>query len=448
MTSKSRFNRRNFMKSLAMGSAMLAAPAIIPATALGRGTRPAPSGRINLGVIGCGGMGLINMHNFMGLDDVEILAVCDCDTRRVDTAVQVVSEHEEARHGRTTPVVKGYHEFEELLERPDIDAVLIATPDHWHAGMGIAAAKAGKHIYGEKPLARTIREGRNMVRVVERHNTVFQVGTQSRSYPPIQNIINLLHYGVIGNIQRVELNLPQYGGFHHLPASEPPEELDYERWLGPAPWRPCIEYAVHGNFRTVLDFSGGTITDHGTHRLDIAQWGCGMDLEVPVEVEGEAQYPTDGPFDAPTIARFEMKFKNGMKYYCETEPDMLKWGVKFIGDEGWIQVPMNAPLPHLPISASNSRLLSVRVPPSQRVAYPSDNHWANFIECCKTGSRPAQSIQVGNVSTNLCHLANIAMELDRPIRFDAETESFPGDPEANAKLDRPKRMPWARFFQV
>lgn len=448
MVKKGNMNRRSFIKSMAVGSAMLAAPIYIPSTALGRGTRPAPSGRINLGVIGCGGMGLINMHNFMGLDDVEILAVCDCDTRRVETAKEVIATHEKQRHGRTNPVVKGYHRFEDVLQRQDIDAVLIATPDHWHAGIGIAAAKAGKHIYGEKPLARTIREGRNMVRVVERHNTVFQVGTQTRSHPPAQNVVNLLRYGVIGNIERVELNLPQYGGFPHIPASDPPEELDYERWLGPAPWRPYVEYAVHGNFRTVLDFSGGTITDHGTHRLDLSQWGCGMDHEMPIEIEGQAQYPTDGPFDAPTIARFEMKFANGLTYFCETEPDTQKWGVRFIGDEGWIHVPMEAPLPHLPITASDPGILNIKVPPSSRVAYPSDNHWANFIECCKTGGRPAQTIQVGNNSTNLCHLANIAMELDRPIRYDAQSETFPGDAAANAKLDRPKRMPWARYFQV
>lgn len=441
-------NRRTFIRNVAVGTAGIAAATVVPATAIGRSSRPAPSGRINLGVIGCGGMGFINMTNFMGLDDVEIIAVCDCDRSRVKTALDVVGNHERQKHGRTTPVVKGYHKFEEVLERDDIDAVLIATPDHWHAGMGITAAKAGKHIYGEKPLARTIREGRDMVRVVERHNTVFQMGTQTRSNLAVQNVVNLLHYGVIGNIQRVELNLPQYGGWHHLPATEPPEELDYERWLGPAPWRPYIAHAVHGNFRTVLDFSGGTITDHGTHRLDVSSWGCGLENEMPIEIEGEAIYPKDGPFDAPTIAKFEMKFRNGITYFCETEPDTLKWGVKFIGDEGWIHVPMEAPLPHLPITASNPKLLEVRVPPSKRVAYPSDNHWSNFIECCKTGGRPAQTIQVGNISTNLCHLANIAMELGRPLRWDPENEIFPGDAEANAKLDRPKRMPWARFFQV
>jgi predicted dehydrogenase len=287
-----------------------------------------------------------------------------------------------------------------------------------------------------------------MIRVVRRQGVVFQMGTQTRSHGPVQDIIDLLHYGVIGNIQRVELNLPQYGGWTMEPSEEPPPELDYDRWLGPAPWRPYYRMGVHMNFRTVLDFSGGTITDHGVHRFDVAQWGTGHEMTSPVRIEGEALYPKDGIFDAPTIARMELTFADGITYFCETEPEVDKWGLTFRGDEGWIRVPMMAPLPHRPITASNPRLLKVKVPPSRRVAYRSENHWANFIECVKTRGRPAQMIEVGHRSTNCAHLSNIAMELGRPVTFDPEREIFPDDPEANAKLDRPKREPWARFFEV
>lgn len=442
-----KMNRRHFMRNLAIGAAAFGAPMVLPSTVLGRGTRPAPSGRITLGLIGCGGMGLIDLYNFIALPDVEVLAVCDVDANHRDNAIRLLTQ-EAAKKGLPAPKVDAYNDFEELLARPDIDAVAIVVPDHWHAGIGIAAAKAGKDIYGEKPLARTIREGRNMVRVIERHGTVFQMGTQSRSHGPIQDVIDLLHFGAIGNIQRIELNLPQYGGWGPVESEEPPPNLDYERWLGPAPWRPYRRIAVHSNFRTVLDYSGGTITDHGTHRLDVSAWGAGVDHTGPVRIEGTAQYPQDGPFDAPTIARFELKYANGLTMHCHTEPDTSQWGTRFIGDEGWIMVPMEAPLPHLPITASDPRILSMRVPPEKRVAYRSANHWANFIECCKTRGRPAQTIQIGHRSTSLCHLANIAMELDRPVDWDPEKEIFPNDPQANAKLDRPKRQPWARFFDV
>lgn len=440
--------RRELLKGMAATGLLAGVPWIVPSTALGRGTRPAPSNRITLGVIGCGGMGNIDLNNFLGLNDVDVLALCDVDDERTAASERVVAEHERTKLGRSTPTVKTYRRFEDVLARPDIDAVLIATPDHWHAGIAIAAAKAGKDIYGEKPLARTIREQQDMIRVVERHGVVFQMGTQTRSHAGVQHIVNLLRAGVIGNIRRVELNVPQYGGMGIQERAEVPAHFDYERWLGPTPWRPYVPFATHNNFRVVLDFSGGTITDHGTHRLDVAQWGTNHEHEGPVRIEGEAQYPADGPFDAPTVARFEMTFRDGTVYHCVTESDQLKWGVKFIGDEGWIMVPMMAPLPHLPITASNPRLLDIKLTPSQRVVYPSDNHWANFIECCRTRGRTAQTIQVGHRSTTLCHLANIAMELGRPVEWDDKLELFPNDPAANAKLDRPKRMPWARFFQL
>jgi predicted dehydrogenase len=205
MKTNDRLNRRHFLQGLATSAAALSAPLIIPATALGRGSRPAPSRRVNLAMIGCGGMGTyIDMANFITLPDVEIAAVCDVDADHLEEARLIVEKHERDVLGRSQPNVKAYRNFEEVLARDDIDAVAIATPDHWHAGIAIAAAKAGKDIYGEKPLARTIREGQDMIRVVRRQGVVFQMGTQTRSHGPVQDIIDLLHYGVIGNIQRVD----------------------------------------------------------------------------------------------------------------------------------------------------------------------------------------------------------------------------------------------------
>lgn len=437
--------RRGFLKALAAGAA---APLFIPASALGRDGRPAPSERVALALIGCGGMGLINIRNFLPLPGVEVVAVCDADRVHRERMAAFIRQQQTQELGYEQARCDEYHAFEEMLERADIDAVVNATPDHWHAGITIAAAKAGKHIYGEKPLARTIAEGRSMVDIVRRHGVVFQTGTQSRSNGTIQRVIELVRNGAVGNLQRIEGWLPQYGGGPVVAPSDPPEELDYDRWLGPAPWRPYIRERVHGNFRVTLDYSGGTITDHGVHRCDVAAWGAGKELEGPVRVEGEAQYPRDGIYDAPTVATFELRYRDGLVITMHTEPDESNWGARFHGDEGWIHLPTLAPLPHLPVSASNPRLLSMPVRPDQRVVRPSNDHWGNFIDCVRTGAEPVAPIGIGHNSTTLTHLGNIAMELGRPVDWDAASESFPGDAAANAKLDTPKREPWARFFKV
>ncbi len=448
MDKKSSLSRRSFLKRGGLLTAGLAAPLFVPATALGRASRPSAGNRVNLAIIGCGMMGTIDLRNFLGISAVEVVAVCDPDENHRKSAREIVETHQREVLGRSQTSCEDYLKFEDVLDRSDVDAVLIATPDHWHAGIAIAAAKAGKDIYGEKPLARTIVEGRNIVRAVERYGRVFQMGSQTRSHAPVQRIINLLRKGVIGNIERVELNLPQYGG-GPIAAIEPvPPTFDYDRWLGPAPWAPYQSGRCHISFRTVLDYSGGTITDHGTHRLDVSQWGTDHEYTGPVRIEGKATYPEDGIYDTPVVAKFEMEFSDGITYYCETEPDEDKWGVTFIGDEGWIRVPMMAPLPHQPVTASNPKLLEMNLTPMDMAVYPSKNHWENFIECVQTRQRPAQNIEVGHRSTTLCHLANIAMELDRPVRWDPDKEIFPGDPEANAKLDRPKRAPWSRFLTL
>lgn len=446
--SRKKLGRRQFLKRAAGIAGAAALPMILPSRVLGRTGQPAPSERINLALIGCGGMGLTDMNNLISLPDTEFVAVCDVDKEHQGWGLSTAHNHERNVLGREKPTCVAYNDFEEVLAREDVDAVVIATPDHWHAGIAIAAAKAGKDIYGEKPLARTITEGRNMVNTIHRYGRIFQMGTQTRSHQPAQHIVNLLRNGAIGKIRKVEVNLPQYGGGAIYAPKPIPDGFDYERWLGPAPWAPYQPERCHGFFRVVLDYSGGTITDHGTHRLDMAQWGTGLESTGPVKIEGEGMFPKDGLYDAVTIGRFQMTFADGTVYDCWTEPDVAQWGVKFIGDEGWIKFPMEAPLPHRPITASNPKILTRPILPRQRVAYESDNHWRNFIDCVKTRRTPAQNIDVGHRSTSLPHLGNIAMELGRPLEWDPDKERFVNDAEANTKLDRPKREPWARFFEA
>ena len=437
--------RRHFLKAIGLG---IAAPLVLPATVLGRGPRPAPSNRVAIGLVGCGGMGFTDLRNMMALPGVEVRAVCDVDKAHRDDIAAHVMREQATKLDYQAPDCAACNEFERVLERDDIDAVIIATPDHWHAGIAIAAAKAGKDIYGEKPLARTIVEGRDMIRVVRRHGRVFQMGTQTRSSTAVQRIVDLVRNGAIGNIERVEAYIPQYGGGGVVSPQPVPEGFDYDRWLGPAPWAPYQAERCHGFFRVVLDYSGGTITDHGTHRLDVAKWGANKEHEWPVRIEGEGQFPRDGLYDAVTVGRFELTYADGVKFVAMTEPDIVNWGVCFFGDEGWIRVPMEAPLPHRPITASDPRILAMPLRPDQRVTRPSDNHWANFIDCVRTRSEPVQPIESGHVATALPHLGNIAMELGRAIDFDPATGRFINDDEANAKLDRPKRQPWARFFEA
>ena len=448
--------RRDFMKKAGVAAGgLIGFPYVIACRAAGRGVRPAASERITMGIIGVGGMGTNNMRGFLGRDDVQVVAVCDV-VEAIDeyghwykkgwqgpwfgreSARKIVDDHY-AQKGRSGGY-KGcaaYNDFRELLGREDIDAVCIATPDHWHAVQVVTAAAAGKDIYCEKPLSLTVGEGRAMAEAVRRYGVVFQTGTQRRSSRQYRHICELIRNGRIGRLRRIVTTIGannKEGPGRDWKAMVVPEWLDYDMWLGPAPWAPYHKDRCLYTFRFGLDYSGGQTTNLGAHMIDIAQWANGTDDTGPVEVEDlGGEFPRDGLFNTATNVNFRATYANGVQLQCKTQQG---GPVRFEGTEGWIEVRDNE------LKCSPESLRNSVIGPEEIRLYESNDHHGNFIDCVKTRSRTAAPAEVGHRSVTICHLGNIAMILKRKLRWDPGRERFVGDDEANRMLSRGMRSPW------
>ncbi|MBN2310945.1 MAG: Gfo/Idh/MocA family oxidoreductase [Candidatus Hydrogenedentes bacterium] len=428
--------RRTLSRRQFMGQALAAAaaPAIVPATALGRDGTPAPGNRLTLGMIGLGSMGMRHVKGFLEEEECRIVAVCDVDRERLEAGAKEVN----ARYGDTG--CAQYGDFREMIARDDIDTLCIAVPDHWHSIPAIAGIRAGKDIYGEKPLALTIAEGQQMVREVQRYGCVWQTGSWQRSTAHFRFACELVRNGRIGALQRVEVGIGPGSAIEPQPVMPVPDTLDYDMWLGPAPWAPYTEKRVHWNFRWILDYSGGQVTDWGAHHIDIAQWGMGTDDTGPIEVEGVGVFPENGLWDAAIDYRFSCVYANGVTLYVGSN-NYYTQGVRFIGEDGWVLVTRARAFAH------PESLLRERFGPGDiRLARPTGDHRQghrhNFLRCVKTREQTITPIEIGHRSITIAHLANIAMLLGRKIRWDPEREVIVGDPEASRMLSRPMRAPW------
>jgi predicted dehydrogenase len=443
MASNSCLTRRVFLKAAA---AAAAAPYIVPAVARGADGATAPSNRIAMGCIGLGGRGTVDMREFLGIDDVQVVALADADAgsdryedawvRGLNPAKEVVEKHYAGR--AAAGEFKGVfatQDFRQVLARDDVDAVCIATPDHWHAGIAVAAAKAGKDIYCEKPLCLTVSDGRAMVEAVARYGRVFQCGSQRRSAAKCRQSCELVRNGRIGKLQTVRVGLP--GGFwirknaKKTFDTEPvPEGFDYEMWLGPAPHAPYTYNRCHWNFRWNLDYSGGQVTDWGAHFIDMAHWGMGAEDTGPVEVEGKGTFPprTD-LWNTATGFEFTCTYANGVKMIVSNKGG----GVRFEGTDGWVALEGDT---------EPKNLRSTVIGPGEIHLYESKSQHGNFIECVRSRKPTAAPVAVAHRSITPAHLANIAMLLGRKIRWDPERETIPDDPQAAAMLARPYRAPW------
>ncbi len=434
--------RRSFLKKSAIAAGAIAAPIFIPASALGRAGRPAPSERVTIAGIGLGGMGMINSGNFLGIGDCQIVAVCDVDEAHVNEAQKVIQRDYRNRFPDWKyNSVDAYRDFREVLDRDDIDAVYIVTPDHWHEQIGIAAAQAGKDIYGEKPMTHTIKGGRRLVNAVNKYGRIFQMGTMTRSHAPVRRALERVRNGRIGKVHTVKIGIPAGNTLTDYKEEKVPEGFDYDFWLGPAPWKPYTPKRCHFWFRWIMDYSDGPITDLGTHYLDVAQWGTGHDLIGPKEIVGHASWPESGLFDAAMHGDFKMTFEDGIVYDCSTR---YKLGLTFEGDEGWIFIPMRHPLPLDPITASDPRILRSEIGSNEIHLNRSENHWATFINCVKTRNpNTAINHEVGHRSTTLPHLGNIAWKVPgKKLQWDYKTDRFLNSSEANSLLDTARRAPW------
>jgi predicted dehydrogenase len=438
--------RRTLLQMLAAAQA----PAFVPAAALGQTGRPSAANRVTMAVIGTGNQGTGDMRGFLRDPRVQVVAVCDLNRMSPGYWDGAIGGREPARsfvewhyaRDKRSGSYKGcdtYEDFREVLARADIDAVLIAVPDHWHSIPVIMAARAGKDIYGEKPLALTVAEGRAMANAVRDSKRIFQTGSQQRSDARFRKACELVRNGRIGKLHTVSCGLP--GGtpdFSHDADRKSPEPVpagfNYEMWLGPAPEAPYCPARCFVNYRWIFDYSGGQITDWGGHHPDIAQWGMGTELTGPVEVHpGAVTWANDGLYNTATEFTFECIYENGVRLVVSSRS---RGGVTFEGDTGSVWVNRGA------IETKPGDLVYADIGPDEIHLYRSDDHFRNFIDCVLSRKEPIAPIEQAHRSITIAHLGNIALKLQRRLKWDPKSETFAGDAEANRMLSRPMRGPW------
>ena len=424
-----RVSRRRFLTGAASAGAVALLPSIVPASVFGA---DAPSNRITLGFVGTGGRGTWNLRNFLGRREVQVLAVCDVDRSRAVRAKRTVDQKyggDDCGHD---------DDFRELLSRDGVDAVVICTPDHWHALITIAAARVGKDIYCEKPLVNTVAEGRAVCDAVGRYGRVLQTGSHERSTYTARFACELVRNGRVGKLHTIWVNLP-VGGWQRQIAPQPvmpiPAGFDYDTWLGPAPWAAYMQRRCHGTFRYIMDYSGGEMTDRGAHVIDIAQLGNGTDDTGPVKISGTGWAPPDGLFNTFMKYTFECTYANGVKLIGR---DVGPRGIKFEGSDGWVFVHIHGGR----LEASRASILKEKIAPHELHIGYSPGHHQDFLDAIRNRRTTIAPPEVGNRTAAICHLVNIALQTGRELKWDPVNERIVGDDGAAAMLTRPSRAPW------
>lgn len=416
-------SRRKVLATAAWG---LGLPYLVPASAVGLQPGTAPSERVTTALVGAGGRG-----RQIAAAGGQVVAVCDVDAGHRQRAKQEIETKQQSRG------CAAYGDFREVLAREDIDAVIVAAPDHWHVPIAAAAVRCGKAVYVEKPLSLTIAEGRRLADLVHRYGAVLQVGSQQRSDEKFIRACELVRNGRIGALRTVEVGIPTRPGSSKPWSPQPvPKELDYEMWLGPAPWAPYHPDRCHYQFRFVSDYSGGDVTNWGAHQLDIAQWGIGADAGGPVWVEGSGRRNSTGLHDVFYDIDVRFTYAGGVELRLRSGGN----GVRFTGSEGTIYVDRGR------LEAEPKSLLAARIGPDEIRLGPAESGshmeiWLNSIRKRNPHGVNAPA-EVGHRSATVCHLANIAMQLGRKLRWDPQQEQFLDDEEANRLCRRTPRQPW------
>jgi len=436
MPNRNWISRRDFVKKAA--ALATAGPAIITSSLRSASGRAAPSERITIGVIGTGKRAKALTRQLLRFPDTQLVAVAEVSTVRRNYFKKLIEEYYAKQNDRAD--FKGcatYNDFRDLIARKDIDAVVIATPDHWHAIPAIMAADAHKDIYCEKPLTLTIAEAREMINAVRRNNIIFQTGSQQRSEygGKFRLACELVRSGRIGKIIKVNCGVGDPSRDCDLPSQPIPEGLDWNFWLGQAPYRgyneticPKAIYDFYPHWRDYKPYSGGAMTDWGAHHFDIAQWGLGMDRSGPVEI-----IPPDGK----EVKTLTYRYANGVMVYKGGAN-----GVKFTGTEGWIEVNRSH------FKAVPERIAKEPLGPNDVHLYKATGgHARNWLDCVKTRKMPICDVEIGARSVTVCHLGNLALWNNRRLQWDPANWRFIGDDEANTWLDRPKREPWGTIWK-
>lgn len=445
---RSRLNRHGITRRslLKRAGVAAAAPYLLSSGVLGNARRAAASERLNLAVIGVKKMGGAHVRGLLGRRDVQLAAICDVRTDlREATRAQIDAHYASARGTGTYTGCAAYNEYERILERDDIDGVIVATPDHWHAIIAIAACRAGKDVYCEKPLSLTIGEAGAMVSAARRYATVFQTGTQQRSSWEFRRACELVRNGAIGEVQRVHVEVGPVSTPVWLAAEPVPAGFDYERWLGPAPLAPYNALRVgsyyHDGWRRIRDYSGGKMTDWGAHHFDIVQWGLGMDESGPVEVvpppRRASQQPMPKIVEGTGASPADPSW--GLTYRYANGVEVIKDGrngVRFVGREGVVEVNRGS------LHTEPASLGDWQPGPDDLHLERSTDHVQNWLDCIRSRRRPICDVAIGARSATVCHLGNIACWLGRSVRWDPVKQVFVGDAAAARWVDRPKRAPY------
>ncbi len=438
-------SRRSFLQTAA---GLVAAPYFIPSTVLGKDGGVAPSNRITMAQIGLGGQGSYHLRVQSKRKDIQIVALCDVDRRHLDRARETMKDAGVADAG-----VEYHQDFRRLLDSRDrFDAVLIATPDHSHAMVTIAMLKNGKDVYCEKPLTRTIHEGRVVSDTVARYGRVLQTGSHERSNRKARYVADLVRNGYLGKIDRVEVSLPNtsHNRLAMQEPSDPPSELDYDLWLGPAPYKPYFDAGrkddilkiplerCHFWFRYQLDYATGEMSDRGAHVLDLVQMILNKDKTGPVEVSARGESNVDSEFNTFMKYDFDIKYDDGVTVHGSSLGDDDSRGLKIFGENGWINVHIHG----CALTASDPKLLEIKLKPSDQTVGRVVSHHDDFYDAVRHRGDTVASAETGHRTASICHMATIAMQLGRPLKWDPVNERFLNDSEANRYLHYTYREPW------
>jgi predicted dehydrogenase len=455
--------RRTFLKTSA-GSALAAGfPAIVPSSVFGAA---APSNRINIGAIGVGrisrGHDMPGVLQFTGVTgrDNRIVAVCDLSEERVELGKQYVNDAYTKKLGKPYAGTRGYSDYRELLASQEIDAVLISTPDHQHARLAIAAVAAGKDVYLQKPASLTIREGRMMADRVKASDRILEVGSQQRSWKQFARAVALVRNGRIGTVERVEIGLPGDPSGGDSKSMPVPKGFNYDAWLGSTPEVPYTVDRVmpekgfdRPGWLRMEQFGAGMITGWGAHHVDTAHWGMDTELTGPVEIWGQAQFPTEGLWNVHGPFKTYGRYANGVVMTISGD---FENGIKWIGDKGWIFVcrdgmttPTAMPnstgapsIPIIPLRASDPKILDSVIGPSEWQVYTSDDQHGNWLDCIRSRKAPVATAEIGHRACSTCLLHWIAMKTQHRVHWDPKTETMQGDDIAASLLARNQRHPY------
>jgi len=451
-----KLTRREFLNSstkaaLVSSLGIAGFPTIVPSSVFGKNS---PSNRINIAAIGTGRIS--RGHDMPGVwkyDHANIMAVCDVDSKRAADAKILVNEYYTTKTGKPYDGVKVYLDYRDLLNNKDIDAVLVSTPDHWHARIVIDAVKKGKDVYLQKPASLTIKEGRMLSDAVRRSNRIVQIGSQQRSSPQFRYAAELVRNGRIGQLKNVYIGLPGDPSGQEEPEMPVPANLNYNMWLGSTPLVYYTERRVHPQsdydrpgWLRCEQFGAGMITGWGSHHIDSAHWAMDTEYTGPLEISGWAEFPQSGLWNVHGKFETEALYANGVKMVVNNE---FPNGIKYEGTEGWIFVTRgnytatsSDPVSNeekKPLEASDPKILTSVIGPNEIRLYESTDHHGNWLDCVKSRKAPIAPIEVGHRSCSACLLHHIAMKLKRKIYWDPEKEMFKNDDEANAMLSRPQR---------